>query len=513
MAVGADQHAHRPMFWYPNVNNHSDSAYIYLSSLQTDNEGVYKKAENLLSQALSQNNITYNLSNLKALADREAAKEDAFLNEHYRTTSTNPRQDAERIKAFNDMYQYEAIFARNLAKIKELDSGETKSGKIDITSVYRGYLEGCINKLFTDRPIDSIEENDIKQAIEQSVIEMFNSKDERWADNEEALRSYQELLQNLQTMQQMSPLVDDIFDIYFGTTIEKIRAAVKEQKTTKQGKPLTAAQKAVKQDRGLHGSLLEAISGYSIGTMIEDIANKPNIHVDGLKGKQKTDISVIYGAEIELPTLTGFVDGSVRQEMIQRMQNFYNNLQEEKGYIVEISAKNYDLSTPYFKDGGFTAQGPTTIENFQKTMNQYGYDKARVDALVYALINIGPDTLSQDTSELCKNISTLIGYFLFDDINMDLKGNVQGVHLFNLNGIYIPLSVFLQKAYQTINKFEGNPGSYVHVNYKPESVDYQRTNMLTQDYWEFYRQKKMKQDGLSFHFFRDFTQYIANLGF
>jgi hypothetical protein len=49
------------------------------------------------------------------------------------------------------------------------------------------------------------------------------------------------------------------------------------------------------------------------------------------------------------------LERSVREQMVHKMEKFYSNLQEEKGYIVEISAKSYDLATPYFKNGGFAA--------------------------------------------------------------------------------------------------------------------------------------------------------------
>ena len=48
-AASAEKHAHRPWAWYPNVNKHSDSAFVYLNSLAEDQPGVYKKANNLMS--------------------------------------------------------------------------------------------------------------------------------------------------------------------------------------------------------------------------------------------------------------------------------------------------------------------------------------------------------------------------------------------------------------------------------------------------------------------------------
>ena len=509
LAASADQHAHRPMFWYPKVYRHSDSKFIYLDTLEADQPGVYKEAQNLLSQALSEDKIAYDLSSLQALMQREEAKEDQFLNEHFGVSSTSPRQDAERISAFNKIYQMESVFARNIEKIKAVAEG-SKQGKIDITQVFRSYLEQEFNKYTAETSLDDLSDEGIKEVVKKALHRAYNSRDDRMMDEETATRSYQELVQVIDAMSAQDPLIQDVFDLYFGTTIDQIKLALTEDKTTKSGKQLTNAQKAIKQGKTLHGNLLEITSAF-IANYLQSNVNGPNIQWTG-QGKQKADLAQIIGSfEAELPTSEATIDGSIREQMVNKMEKFYDNLKEEKGYIVEISAKNYDLATPYFKDGGFAAQGATTIENFERTMNAFGYDQDRVDALVYALINIGPDTLTNDNVEICRQISTLIGYFLFDDINMDLGGNVKGIHLFNLGGVYVPLSAFLKKAYQSIKTYQGSPSTYVKVSYNPQSTNYQKQEQLEYSHWAKQVDIKKKQSGLSIHFFQDFTQYIASL--
>jgi hypothetical protein len=54
----------------------------------------------------------------------------------------------------------------------------------------------------------------------------------------------------------------------------------------------------------------------------------------------------------------------------------------------------------------------------------------------------------KETEEIRNHLATLIAYFLFDDI--DIKNFVPtqpaAIHLLNLNGVQIPLSVFLEAA-------------------------------------------------------------------
>jgi hypothetical protein len=93
-----------------------------------------------------------------------------------------------------------------------------------------------------------------------------------------------------------------------------------------------------------------------------------------------------------------------------------------------------------------------------------------VDPLVYALLNIGPDTLEKESDAVVHNLATLIAYFLFDDIDMDLNTPAKAIHLFNLDGIYVPLSSFLFAAYNSLKDFGRFSNKYVHVSYRPKEV-------------------------------------------
>lgn len=129
--------------------------------------------------------------------------------------------------------------------------------------------------------------------------------------------------------------------------------------------------------------------------------------------------------------------------------------------------------------------------------------------MIFALTNIGPDSLSEDSQEVLYHLSLLIGYFLFDDIDMDQNLDVKAIHLFNLDNIYIPLSSFLFAAYETLKDFKNTTEDVVKISYQPEDVNYQKTNLLTKTEWEKYKDKKQKQANISVHFFKNFPKYIA----
>jgi hypothetical protein len=151
---------------------------------------------------------------------------------------------------------------------------------------------------------------------------------------------------------------------------------------------------------------------------------------------------------------TNEAGASIRAHFINKYREMYNNLEEATGSIVEISAKNYNLTSEYFKDGGFSAQSVTSIKNLEEMLKAYGYNPDRTERLIFALTNIGPDTIQEDAGSVTHNLAMLIAYFLFDDIDMDDGLGVNAVHLLNLDGVYIPLSCFLYAAYDSLSNFE-----------------------------------------------------------
>ena len=147
-------------------------------------------------------------------------------------------------------------------------------------------------------------------------------------------------------------------------------------------------------------------------------------------------------------------------------------------------------------------------------LTAYRYSSKKIDDLVFAFTNIGPDTLESGTEIVSHSISLLIGYFLFDDIGMDFSKDldVKAIHLFNLDGIYIPLSSFLFAAYDSLKDFETLSRDVVSVQYSPEDIAYEKSSKddpLTREKWVRAVTKKQKQDSISVHFFKNFPQYVA----
>ena len=474
--------------WYPPFNgdlDYENSTYVYSPTLQSIRPSIYKKATKLMNQSMKSisSHLEPSLQALLELAYREQAKEDAFLNTKCKIGSAGARTDGQRIKDFNSLYQRMEIFERNIRKIESINE-DTKSQRIDITSSFRDYLSTEIEHL----SLQDMDETSLKEAVKRAIVKAMKSKD--FSGQEETKRSYLALLDDLQAMQDYSSFVDDVFEIYLGSSWKAFEEEIKKQGS--------ATEKIeINGSRGLSGNLMEVLSQRILQTLNVDAK------LTGSSG-QKADL-VIASYELEIPN--SLIEGieSVRANFIQQWKNFYSNMKSSED-IVEISAKNYTLGNNF---QGFTAQDKVTIDNFAATLEAYGYNNERLDPLVFALLNTGPDTLRQGTDEICKNISTLIAYFLFDDIDMDLNTPAKAIHLFNLDGIYVPLSSFLFAAYDSLKDFEKASKDYVSVSYRPQAV-IPEDNIVGLS-WEEAKINKLDQTSIKIHFFKNFTNYIKSL--
>ena len=480
--------------WYPNPRfSYGRQDFIYLHSLAEDHPQVYHAARNKFFDTLA--NIDFNLEpqldDLLSLAERERDKEDKMLNEIFGPNKGTPREDGARIRAFNDLYQNELIFARNLEKIKAVGEG-SRQGRIDITAHFREYLKREIETWFKNNKTFDINQETLKQLTKNALYKAFLSKDKQYSKGtpeEEIKQSYLELAHLVEKMEQDDPFLEEVFDLYFGSSLDDLLKKTKQKTiTVKDKKEVTAL---ISKERGIHGNLQEQV----LALVNNSLKQKGKMIITG-DSKQKADLITLYEATFELPEelFAGVEIGeSVRERFIQRYQHFYDTLQEQRGNIVEISAKNYNLTSDYFKEqGGFTAQSGVSIKNLEKMLNAYKYDKKRTDDLIFALTNIGPDTLGQGTEIVTHSLSLLIGYFLFDDIDMDIGLDVNAIHLFNLDGIYMPLSCFLFAAYDTLKDMSTLNKSMISVNYAPSSIEYKKAEPgnLCKELWEQMADKK-----------------------
>ena len=494
--------------WYPKVDDESKSLnYIFLDTLKDDiwHSGVYTKAENKFNLVESSLRAALypQLDDLLQLAIREERKEIQLLEDFVNKGNLTPSDAGDKIRGFNKLYQKKSILLRNLNKIINVAEGLTEDGRIDITANFYTYIEQAISAYFSKTPIRAINEKALLNITKEALILAMKSKDSNRSD--ETQTSYIELVKEIEVMESEDDFIREVFQLYFGTSWETMKASLDKQKKKSEQMSAKQLKGKITKSQTVHGNLFEHLQGLILKTLGNSVS-----HTGG--SKQKSDITLLYNMEVELPTQNGLEkDESVRKHFINKYQEMYNSLEQATGTIVQINAKNYDITSSNFRQGGFSAQSITSIKNLEYMLQAYNYDAERTERLIFALTNIGPDTISKDVGDVSHNLAMLIAYFLFDDIDMDITGNVNAVHLLNLDGIYIPFSCFLYAAYDTLKDFENISQDMVHVSYKPKSVNYvpsSPNDPLTKEKWENYVGIKQNQDNIKVSFFKKFPQYV-----
>ena len=357
---------------------------------------------------------------------------------------------------------------------------------------------------------------DLKEIFYQAMLDMFGAIDN-------GVQAYSELAFQLENMQreERDDILNDIFYLYFGKSITELTEEFSE---AGEGVKFNPQSVVITKGKGFQGNVLETVEQLTLREMQKILKDK-NITTSsigtGSSGAKADNILTIgfqlTDKQVDLLTGKSLLSSSVREQNIQRMQQFHKSLQDSKqsGYIVEISDKNYNLTSARFaSEKGFTAQHNVKLINLKQTLKNIKFQQGKVEDIIFILANSGTNLINEkETSEATHYLATLIGYFLFDDI--DIKNFIptqpSAIHLLNLDGVYIPLSVFLEAACEAFatSVEQAEKFTYVTFHETKEGKNYNTDNILTENDWIRFREERMNNSSVNFHFFGDFVNFIS----
>lgn len=163
-------------------------------------------------------------------------------------------------------------------------------------------------------------------------------------------------------------------------------------------------------------------------------------------------------------------------DLFNRVGQYVSNIKD--GFIVYTSDKNYALTDSFKKRGGFSAGADLSLDMLEGILGRF---VSNVDNLIITLLNAGKGAIREgDTGEASKVLARAIAFALFDDwdyigtAKQDMGGNA--IHVMNLNGVLIPLSVFLFSLGDAVAQAQANVSAFatasVHTaSYKTGSYD------------------------------------------
>lgn len=345
---------------------------------------------------------------------------------------------------------------------------------------------------------------------------------------------YKDLWEYLKQQGNKSLIMRTILQQFFGVSYDDIQRLgslkISAEEIKKKFGVNHQHQYAILNQKGKQiGHMVEAqtnaVFGKAFSKLPKGVTVK-GLHTGGIDNMKADNMILV---NLELPEdvfelATGQSDASVRVRNIRRMQNLHQTLaQGKRQFIIQVSDKSYSINDNFKnKYGGFTAQSAFSLKNLEKVFNEMQVKiQSSMPQLLFALAHIGENLLTQNDkeAEAEKYLASYIAYFMFDDIGMDEVNNTLGgsfantaaIHVFNLDGIYVPLSVYLQALYDAISAYEkSNFDNYVRADIKDGNfVSYTTaTSSLTREDWEKTQKDRYEQNFISFHFLGNFKAFV-----
>lgn len=464
--------------FYQRLKDHPSAALRALGNAAANNVGMAGNTSMHMPAIVEQ---------LRRMAATEAEKECALLDQVFGVPiSLDPgNRDfyTQIMKALNDAMSLRTVLERNIARIK---AGETQ---ISIAATFPSYfatqwsncreqimgeIQGMVksNRSMTAaRAAEIVLSRELPNLVDNAIEAMLSSKD--FKDGPEQ-RGYIELINYFKTTQWGSELSKNLYRLYH---IDELKdSLIKQLKEDKRkGKYNRASRKdideIVGQNRFSDGGLsLEYFENFVINSIAGSNA-KQGWSVKGIHtGKYgvKADNIVVFGIDPNMvEEALASTDAINRERNIQIFESLSNRLSKlDDGFIVYSNAKNYSLSANF---KGFSSGQDISLQTYGNVIASVSQNTG---TLLGAIANTIPGAVGEgQKGNLTKIIATDIAYFLFDDVSIigENTSGVKSLHVFNLDGSYIPLSALLFELAEAIEDALSDPSQIVKVSIKTPS--------------------------------------------
>lgn len=543
--------------------------FVFYERLKTDNldrnslSGGYINTSQLFDIAVNAFSgvnsevfqITQSGAVIRGVAERELQKEINLVKHIFNANVTVDFKNTASVKEFidtlNDCLNLKKVYERNVYLVSH------SKGMKSVISFFPTYFLKVWDEEWNrtlsqqvDAAIDGLKDNEvILEAIKKviapalenivplAIEEMFRAQPElksmldAGTENEikDRKEAYYELIQAIGQVQQNGSLANQISKIYKLDEIVQFltEEIFKKNNVTKDTKDVKNKFKTNIHQRG--GLTLEAIENtvfnmIASGIKGEGISVTSHVYKTGkMETGFKADNIITFGIDPELIQealeTREAVSRERNKELFKRLNENLKNIRD--GYIVYSSDKNYTYNKGFEKRGGFKAEG-INLDTYRQIMK---YTEKNARTFTGAILQTAEGAIAgpsyRHTME--EAMAHDIAYFLFDDfktIGNEVKaGDVQAIHLMNLNGIYIPLSFFLFAFANAIEEEIGNPDDFVRVEISVPGIEFptaedqsrwqQRNKASAYEAWNHQRQIALAKTKIEVHFLKNFKELIS----
>lgn len=520
--------------------------YVYYERLKQDGytQLYYTIKKNLGIQRGSLKELQKTSENLRRMGAMEKAKETAFVQKVFHKPISVDFDDRKSVKEFidvlNEAMNFKDLYKRNLQLLLKTDKQKTTisyypSYFIQAWNAYSDTLWEKVASEFerTGRSLDIIFEEQLKKdmnfLVVDSIERMFRAQPELGQEAQQYADAYKALLGSIGTIDTPGSLAQQFKNIYkldaLGDSLKKALKAEKEKISLESYKKAGKSKKfkdSLKVQQGQRGGIaLEAIENLCVQVISQ---MKINGKVETIRGGGygiKSDNMYLYGIDTgPIGNVLERIKDTDREHNIEKAEEINKYLQTlDDGFIVYSNAKNYTMSTKFFKEAGFSAGAEISAQTYLEVMKKVNKN---VRTFIGVMINSMKDAVGENMDlydTVCQNLAQDIAMMLFDDyetVGKDLrKTGVKSIHIMDLNGVFLPLSFFLDLMARAIDEIGRTPEGLVKVEYRtPKKIKYDTNEEIRQARargeapWASQKEEALRDTKISYHFLKDFRDIL-----
>ncbi len=520
--------------FYPH---HGPNKYSYTSAFGASNNrektAAQAKANTAYSGVATQAGNKFKiLFNLKILINGARSAEMAFLS----ATGIDISQTTTAKKLFenfNLILNSKAVFERNIALIKQLSKDKTTEIE-DPSKYFFSYLQKAIQECGLAENFNI--RKSTKVQLEKFIDKVLGIALEKTYDN---FKEYVDKNGNIKTLhgkekegQTYYNAYTEIVDVirklqntgifYKYSNLFNMEKLLKESSDSKGN--VVGSPNITKDSFDHGGTVLEFVEATVGGALKEiNLSNTSSMgtlhvtteHTGGAEyNQQKSDVTFGYatGTVDFKPMKKAFAnrsdDNSERLQNAKALNNYLGIVTDAMKGIVFTSDKNYKISADW---KGAKAQDAMTLANARSLLGYFNV--GGIDALIDYLANCGPDMIQgTSNSQVETALAAQIGYYLFDhlEISGTVTANTNVVNVINLSGLYIPLSVYLEAIYNSLETNLNSPPSglvKVSITYGGNSPGLPWTAGV----WQEFRTGREEKTKIQYHILKDINSFITGL--
>lgn len=442
--------------------------YVYYENLKEVHPLMYDYAKGTFYRSINsyEKNLPKVAKYLRSLARAEGRKEQALLNKVFKREIKYNPDDPDSVKEFmnavNTTLNVKEIYDRNVELQKYTHAKP-------VYSWFPGYFEKALNeksevfdelaKAASELGVDSKEfekklNETVRGLVKLGLQKMFTADREHSDMDLKFDNAYLSILKELEGSEG-EQMVRDFFDIYDISAVQnQIKQDIKYRRGSTKDK-IAAADKIVSKNIHQRGGLAAETVG--VAAVQAAIKGNKNFKIANSSVKRTGQLNARPDFIATFNTDMSAIDG-VLDEFAKRVDSRMNAVEAfnkigEKvanvpdGFIVYFNAKNYSLGDSFKQ--GFSAGTKMSFAQYGTFLDRVGRNSIEsIDAFLGSLTQLAKGAIGEGENRMFEEIIAQdIAYFLFDDydtIGKEVSGG-QSIHIMDLNGVFLPVSIVLTK--------------------------------------------------------------------